>query len=289
MTEGGGDQVAIPDGKRAEAQVEPGVEPIHVAWNDYRRQIDWDLPGSKTWGFHRGAYPFLEASHVRGRMIRLPAGQASPATADAVNRIVVQVVGEVEFYVNSRILSMEPYDLLMLPSGTTYRYMNVGLEDAMFFDLSRQPAAGQVTPSVRTRSEPASSSGPVLLRWKEYRRSIDWSRPDADVWGFHRGVYPWIEAPDMKGHVVFQPAGQSSPKHGGAAEIVFLQLYGETEFQAASKIYLMRPRDLLLMPPTPYVYTNVGVSPALFIDLFGTPPPGVEPAKATYYDLKSRR
>jgi len=260
--------------------------PVHYAWNEYRHGMVLDLPGASAWGSHRAAYPILDLDKFDVRMIRVPALQSSPTTVDAVNLLVVQVEGEIEFYANSHTLPLEPYDLLRVPEGTEYCYMNVGLDDTFFFAIAGKPAAGQPsTRNVGLDHELAS------LRWKEYRRKINWNISDADLWGYHRGTYPGLETSDVSLHMVVQPGWQSSNIHGKTWDCVFLQMKGETLFETGPspdhlKPYRLQPKDVLWVPAgNPYRYTTVGSSPSLFVSMATQWGPD---AKATYYDRRPR-
>jgi mannose-6-phosphate isomerase-like protein (cupin superfamily) len=133
--------ITAPDGDPASAA---DLSVIHMPWHLYRRDIDWSsLHKSDVWGLHRGVYPLLRSQRFMSHMVRHPAGQSSPWHSSSVDILFIQISGEVDFSAADAIFPLEPNDILWMPARTPYLYSNVGLSDALFYDLWPEPKPGE--------------------------------------------------------------------------------------------------------------------------------------------------
>jgi quercetin dioxygenase-like cupin family protein len=106
-----------------------------MRWQEYRRTINMQLPQADTWGFHRGGYPWIEAATIQAHVVRISGGQVCPPHSVPVDVVIILLVGEVEWSIESSLYALAPFDLLMIPANSVYSFMNVGLGEAMFFDV----------------------------------------------------------------------------------------------------------------------------------------------------------
>lgn len=104
-------------------------------WADYRRQaIDWH----GDWGAHWGAYPLVEAG-VRGRMLRVPAGQHTDSISAELDTLLLGIGADaVDVVVGDRHCGLASRDALLVPAGIPFSILNPGLCDALCFEM--QPA-----------------------------------------------------------------------------------------------------------------------------------------------------
>jgi quercetin dioxygenase-like cupin family protein len=130
-----------------------------------------------------------------------------------------------------------------------------------------------VSDVVHAPNTPVVHTEATQFRWAELRRTIRWNIHGAETWGFHRGVYPEIQAATVRTHVVITPVGQSSQWHKVSSDRIFFQLQGEVEFYADGKTFLQKQFDAIVIPANcPYRYMNVGLVEALFYSARGYDP-----------------
>ncbi len=108
----------------------------HMRWEEYRRNIDWRQPNSENWGSHLGAYPGIEIERLRGMMFRLPAGQAIQPEELPHDALFFGVQGEIEFQVGPDIYPLGRLDLIAVAPQRSFRYINAGFTDALFFEVA---------------------------------------------------------------------------------------------------------------------------------------------------------
>lgn len=103
-----------------------------VRWRDYRRdEITWH----GEWGSHWGAYPVIEAG-VRGRMVRIPAGQrTAPRTAGHDVLFLGVDDGAVEVELGAEPAPVGTRDALLVPAGLPFSCLNPGTRDALVFEV----------------------------------------------------------------------------------------------------------------------------------------------------------
>jgi quercetin dioxygenase-like cupin family protein len=111
-----------------------------VRWDDYRRQFEWEqYEGnstlSQTWGSHRCTYPYLEWMGVKGRMIRVPPAQKR-ANRIATDVLYVGLGGEMDFEFSDRTYRLSSLDVLAVAAGVPHEHVNVGMDDALFFEVT---------------------------------------------------------------------------------------------------------------------------------------------------------
>lgn len=260
--------------------------PVLLKWKDYRRNLAWDPSSTDSWGSHRATYPKIEADYLTGQMVLLPSAQGIAPESKTDAAIFVGAKGTVEVTVDNRTFLIGPRDVLAIPAETAYQYANVDLDAALLFTLiaKGRPDGLADTVDVASRVEdwPESSRTPIYMPWQEVRCHFTWHLPRAEKWGWHRGSGPHFFCGPIRGHLVRQPSAQSCPWHAPTRDLIFLQLDGEVEFNAAGRRWHLEPLDLLMMPAnTPYVYTNIGLIESLFCDTGGRAPAGTA---SVYYE-----
>ena len=247
-------------------------DPVYMRWQDYRRAFAWRV-GAERPGENRLEYPAIEAPLVKGRVIVVPAGNAAPEQVDKAGAVFLAVEGETEFTVAGERYALKPLDLLSIPAGTRYSYMNVGLTNALLCGIFAKPDPKE--PS-------AAPTKPIMhMAWAHYRRDFHWTLPLAERWGYHRGSGPLIIADDLRGHTVRIPTGQTTPWHYAARDMLFMGISNEVEFKAGGGEWPLGPLDWLIVPAgTPYTYTNYALAECVFFSIGGKLPPG---RKGTYF------
>lgn len=134
-----------------------------------------------------------------------------------------------------------------------------------------------------TEKREALLPGPVHFPWEDLRRTLDWSLPQAERFGFHRGVHAPMNSSDVASRLVRVPAGQSSPLHRTSAETIFVGLSGEVEFTIGGERALLGPFDLLRVPAdVPRSYFNIGLTDAVFFAAQPRPAPGAPDPTVVY-------
>ena len=74
----------------------------------------------------------------------------------------------------------------------------------------------------------------------------------------------------LRGHLVRDPAAQSTPWHYAPRDMMFTVIDNEVEFAAAGKCWPLKPMDMLVLPAgTPYKYTNYSRMETLFFSIGG--------------------
>jgi len=251
-------------------------DPVYQPWQAYRRAFKWAAGQDKGSGFQRLEYPTLEAPLVRGQLLVLPTGQGAPLQTRQTDTVYLCVEGELEFVVGDAIFALNPLDLISIPAGTSYRFINVALAQAQacFIEAKNDGAAASAVVS-------KTPAAPNHMVWERYRRDFRWTLPLAEKWGYHRGSGPLIISDGLRGHTVRQPPGQSTPWHYAPRDMLFMGIHHEVEFKAGGREFRLAPLDFLLIPAgTPYQYTNYALSEVVFLSIGGKLPPG---KKGTYF------
>ncbi|MGW4335718.1 cupin domain-containing protein [Rhodococcus koreensis] len=229
----------------------------------------------------------MDSSDLQGRLVRVPAGQASPLHRTPADTIFVALAGEVEFTVGEDRALLKPFDLMQIPGDAPRSYFNFGLTDAIFFAVQARPPQGQPYEVIYRQDElEAGWTAPddldvTHLKWEDYRRQIIYRGGLVHQFGSHRGVFPHIQATSMKGHVVRVPGGQSSPWHTVGGDVTFVGLHGEIEVYADKEVYSLGPLDVLVLPPPMYALQNVGLSDGLYFSINAKSP---TPTKIEYFE-----
>jgi quercetin dioxygenase-like cupin family protein len=251
--------------------------PVYQPWQEYRRAFSWHTSGKGVTGPRYLEYPPVEAPLVKGQLLMLPVAEGADRCSSDVDAVFLCIEGEAEFTVGSATFVLKPLDLLSIPAGWEYEFANPGLINSLLCGIFAKNQGAR--PAVSDRSN--SHAAPHHMQWMQYRRNFRWTLPWAEQWGFHRGSGPLIISDGLRGHTVRQPAGQSTPWHSPARDMVFMGIQHEVEFKAAGRECPLGPLDFLIIPAgTPYQYTNYGLSEAVFFSIGGKLPPG---QKATYF------
>jgi quercetin dioxygenase-like cupin family protein len=147
----------------ANAGAEVSTTTKFMDWEDVRREFHWNLPYAETWGYHRGSGPHILTTKFRGHMVRQPPAQGCPWHATTRDIFVLQLKGEIEWTAAGQKWPLIPRDLFIMRPGIPYVYTNLGMSEAIFFDIG-----GPV---------PKNSGGTVY--WKS---DPGWPvRPDAEL------------------------------------------------------------------------------------------------------------
>lgn len=248
--------------------------PTKLSWHDYRRAFQWKSPAENRNGMQRMEYPDLPASDFGGRLIVLPPGQACPQQTEPGDVVLLCAQGEIEVSIGGDVKLLKQYDLIGIPAGAAYQYLNVALDNAVIFKTFAYGDTSNPTPT------PASAV--TYMPFQSYRRDFRWTLPLAERWGYHRGSGPLIIMAMLRGHLVRQPPAQTTPWHYAPRDMMFITFAGETEFAAAGEKWPLKPFDILTLPAaTPYTYTNFGLSEAVFFSIGGKLPPG---KKGVYFE-----
>lgn len=241
-------------------------EPFYQRWQDYRHRFQWS--GEETGG-RRLEYPAVPGATFDGRLIVVPKGQAARETVRDGDTVISICSGEIEFFVDGKQYSLGPLDLLSIPAGLRFEYLNADLEDVIFCGLFAEAGDGTQSGTVEVEH----------MSWPIYRRDFRWTLPWAEKWGFHRGSGPLIKPPGLRGHTVRMPIGQSTPWHYAPRDLMFMPIDGDIEFSAGGKDWPLEQFDMLLVPAfMPYRYTNYGLKEVVFLSIGGRLEPGTKGA-----------
>jgi quercetin dioxygenase-like cupin family protein len=242
-------------------------EPTHMIWQAYRRNFALVTPEGKGWGHQRIEYPAIHGTDFFGHWTALPAAQSAISHTASGDVVYLSVEGEIEFTVDGVLYPLKPLDLLSVPAHMPRSYVNVGLKNALFFGTYAKNQHGPSMIAADARVE--------LMSWENSRRDFHWTLPLAERWGYHRGSGPLIRPPMLRGHLVRDPAAQSTPWHYAPRDMMFTVIDNEVEFAAAGKCWPLKPMDMLVLPAgTPYKYTNYSRMETLFFSIGGMLPPG---------------
>jgi mannose-6-phosphate isomerase-like protein (cupin superfamily) len=248
---------------------------VYQPWQEYRREFYWRTSAQGGATLRCVEYPPVEAPLVKGRLLMAPPAQGSDRRTAEIDTVYLCAEGEADFTVGSTTFALEPLDLLSIPQGWEYEFVNSGLANTLLCGIY---AKSEGTKAAVRSNAPAA---PQHMPWTQYRRNFRWTLPWAEQWGYHRGSGPLIISDGLRGHTVRQPPGQSTPWHSPARDMVFMGIQHEVEFKAAGCECPLGPLDFLIIPAgTPYQYTNYGLSETVFFSIGGKLPPG---QKATYF------
>lgn len=254
--------MTLETGPATAATQEETRSPFYQLWKDYRRNLRGVGRGS---GYRRIEYPDVPGATFSGRLIVLPTGQAAEAETRDGDTVFLLSHGEVEFTVGGRHFALGPLDLLAIPAGVQFEYLNAGLEDAILCGLFAH----------RDEDIQEGSTEVEHMEWRNYRRDFRWTLPWAERWGFHRGSGPLIRPPGLRGHTVRMPIAQSTPWHFAPRDLMFMPIDGEIEFEAGGEAWPLEQFDMLLIPAfTPYRYSNYGLKEVIFLSIGGKLEPG---------------
>ena len=110
-------------------------EPVLLKRQDMR--LRWNhAPGGPSFGRLRGSYNGIEGSTCLVNILVLPFGQSSPHIRFDAEHVVCQLEGRVEWATEAGTFVLEPQDLLFIPAHVSYRFANVGRNDACFLDVA---------------------------------------------------------------------------------------------------------------------------------------------------------
>ena len=107
---------------------------VRTPWVLKRRdqRPNWNYHKGDTVGYARCQLDGIAGTHCEANVVILPFGQASPRKTYMGEHIILQLEGEVEFEHESTCYVVEPWDLLFIPAGISYKYRNCGRSDAVF-------------------------------------------------------------------------------------------------------------------------------------------------------------
>jgi quercetin dioxygenase-like cupin family protein len=259
----------------------------HFKWEDYRRTINWGLMEAQRFGLHRGVHAPMDSSDLESRVLRLPAGQASPVHRVAADIVGVALAGEIDCIVGEQRFALKECDLLEVGADVPRSYFNPGLTDALLFVAAARPQQGdrhQVSYQLEQDEpgwEPASDPQVRHVPLADYRRRVIYRGGMVQTYGFHRGVMPHVQGEALRGHVVRVPAGQGSPWHSVGGDVTFVGMVGEIEVYAESQAFALGPRDVLVLPPPVYALQNVGLTDGMYFSINAKP---ASPPKIAYFD-----
>ena len=110
-------------------------EPVLLKRQDMR--LRWNhAQGGPAFGHLRGSYNGIEGSTCLVNILVLPFGQSSPHIRFDAEHVVCQLEGQVEWVTDAGTFLLEPQDLLFIPAHVSYRFANVGRNDAYFLDVA---------------------------------------------------------------------------------------------------------------------------------------------------------
>ena len=121
---------------------DPGNPVSFMDWASNRSGFAWKAPLCERAGLQRHSGPYIYSATLAGHMVRLSPGQGSPWHGVPADLLFVSMNGDVQFSAAGAVWPLERRDILMIPANTPYLYVNVGLSDAVFFDISEKRPPG---------------------------------------------------------------------------------------------------------------------------------------------------
>ena len=115
----------------------------HMVWQEYRARFGWTLPLAEQWGYHRGSGPLIAPPGLRGHTVRMPMAQSTPWHHVPRDLYFMVLQGEIEFGAGGKVWTLLPYDLLLVPAGTPYRYRNNKLAETVFYSMGGKLPPGK--------------------------------------------------------------------------------------------------------------------------------------------------
>ena len=110
-----------------------------------------------------------------------------------------------------------------------------------------------------------SRRSPILHRWQDYRRTINWQSMGAVDWGRHYGTHEPVCTSTLQAQVVRIPAGQATPVLSANGDHFTVQLVGEVCLIIGEQRWTVKPYDIVTIPAgTPHFYRNSGIEDVLF-------------------------
>lgn len=235
---------------------------IFRCWRNYKREVQ--ITGSGP-AFERLLFPEVPGASFSGRLVVVPPGRQAESVTGLADKVFLVVDGETDFCSGGAWHGLTKLDMISIPAGNSFHYLNGGFENAILCEVS-------------AHDEPVERPhdlGVEHWRWQEYRRDFHWTLPLAESPGFCRGSGPLVKPPQLRGHTVRLPANQTSPWHYAARDLLFLVVDGEIEFECGGQRYEMEKLDFLLIPALmPYKYTNFGLVEELHLSIGGKLEPG---------------
>ena len=116
------------------ADPEPGAvsgKVEHMVWQQYSARFGWTLPLAEQWGYHRG------------HTVRIPMAQFTPWHHVPLDLYFMVLQGEIEFGAGGKVWKLLPYDLLLVPAGTSHQYPNNTLAETLFYSMGGKLPPGK--------------------------------------------------------------------------------------------------------------------------------------------------
>jgi mannose-6-phosphate isomerase-like protein (cupin superfamily) len=111
-------------------------------WADYSPKVRWDLPLASQWGFARGSFPPISIPGAWAHLMRHLPGQSAPVHSIPTDLIFIGLEEIAEFEILGETYNLGPYDLMVVPADTPYKYSNYGFAEAIFLDVGLTAAPG---------------------------------------------------------------------------------------------------------------------------------------------------
>ena len=101
--------------------------------------LRWDIvPQQMEFPHQRGMYEGLNGTNFFAHMAVVPFGQSAPPHDNSAEHIIFHLSGDLEWTVGGELHRLEPQDMLFIPNGVTYSYVNRGPDIAYFVAILGQ-------------------------------------------------------------------------------------------------------------------------------------------------------
>jgi gentisate 1,2-dioxygenase len=121
-----------------------GSQPaILHAYRDYASRVSWDLPLARQWGYVRGSFPAIRTPTAWAHLMRMLPGQTAPVHSIPSDLIFIGLEESTEFEILNATYELGPYDLMVVPADTPYKYSNYGFSESIFLDFGLSAPAGR--------------------------------------------------------------------------------------------------------------------------------------------------
>jgi quercetin dioxygenase-like cupin family protein len=100
-----------------------------------RRDMDlrWDIvPQQMEFPHQRGMYEGLNGTSFFAHIAVVPFGQSAPPHANSAEHIIFHLSGDLEWTVGGEVYRVEEHDMIFIPDGVQYSYVNRGAGIAYF-------------------------------------------------------------------------------------------------------------------------------------------------------------
>jgi len=131
------------DGEPGSSKVPPDARVELMSWETSRCDFHWTLPLAERWGYHRGSGPLIRPAMLRGHLVRMPSAQTTPWHYAPRDLMFTVIDNEIEFGAAGKRWPLKPMDMLVIPAGVPYSYVNYSRSETLFLSIGGKLPPGK--------------------------------------------------------------------------------------------------------------------------------------------------